>query len=311
MLPLYVSLKLSLVTTVVLTVLAAPLAYGLALWKFRGKSIIEALINLTMVLPPTVMGFYLVMLMGPKGAVGHIWEKITGGSLLFTFRGIAAALIVCSFPFALQPLKAAFQKIDQRIMENAYVLGLSRPQAFFRVIIPDSLSGIAAAAILVFLHSMGAFGVLLMVGGSVPGETKVAAIAVYEAVESINYREAGLMSLCLVGISHLRDRKPGRVSCGERQRCAICQVLARNPQVLLPDEPFSALDFLTCRKLKQEIKLLKKEITTPIVYVTHDIQEAFALADGIFPVVDGRIDKGWLQQTITGHAVCRGEPGCP
>lgn len=105
--------------------------------------------------------------------------------------------------------------------------------------------------------------------------------------------------LCLFGISHLRDRKPGRVSGGERQRCAICQALARNPRVLLLDEPFSALDFLTRRKLKQEIKLLKKEITAPIIYVTHDIQEAFALADEILPVVDGRIDKGWLQQAIT------------
>jgi molybdate transport system permease protein len=203
LIPLYVSLKLSIATTVVLTVLAAPLAYGLSFLKFRGKSFIEALINLPMVLPPTVMGFYLVILMGPKGVIGRMWESMTGGALLFTFLGIAAALIVCSLPFALQPMKAAFQKIDHRLLENAYVLGLSRTEAFFRVIIPNSISGIAAAAILVFLHSMGAFGILLMVGGSVPGETKVAAIAIYEAVESMNYREAGLMSLCLVGASYL------------------------------------------------------------------------------------------------------------
>jgi molybdate transport system permease protein len=128
---------------------------------------------------------------------------MTGGSLLFTFLGIAAASAVCSLPFALQPMKAAFQKIDRRLLENAYVLGLSRTETFFRVIIPNSLSGIAAAAILVFLHSMGAFGIILMVGGSVPGETKVAAIAIYEAVESMNYREAGLMSLCLVPVSYI------------------------------------------------------------------------------------------------------------
>lgn len=201
--PLYVSLKLSIVTTAVLTILAAPLAYGLTFLKFRGKSFIEALINLPMVLPPTVMGFYLVILMGPKRALGHIWTKLTGESLLFTFLGISVALIVCSLPFALQPLKASFQKIDRRLLENAYVLGLSRTETFFRVILPNSASGIAAAAILVFLHSMGAFGILLMVGGSVPGQTKVAAIAIYEAVETMNYHEAGLMSLCLIGVSYI------------------------------------------------------------------------------------------------------------
>jgi molybdate transport system permease protein len=203
LIPLYVSLKLSIATTAILTVLAAPLAYGFAFLKFPGKSFIEALINLPMALPPTVMGFYLLVIMGPKGVVGRLWESMMGGSLLFTFLGIAAASAVCSLPFALQPMKAAFQKIDRRLLENAYVLGLSRTETFFRVIIPNSLSGIAAAAILVFLHSMGAFGIILMVGGSVPGETKVAAIAIYEAVESMNYREAGLMSLCLVPVSYI------------------------------------------------------------------------------------------------------------
>ena len=200
---LYVSLKLSLVTTVALTVIASPLAYGLSFVKFPGKSFVEALINMPMAVPPTVMGFYLVLLMGPKGVIGSMWESITGGSLLFTFLGITMATLVCSLPFALQPMKAAFQKIDRRLIENAYVLGLSRTETFFRVIIPNSLSGIAAAAILVFLHSMGAFGVLLMVGGSVPGETKVASIAIYEAMEAMNYRAAGLLSLCLVPVSYL------------------------------------------------------------------------------------------------------------
>lgn len=200
---LYVSLKLSLVTTVVLTVIASPLAYGLSFVKFPGKSFVEALINMPMAVPPTVMGFYLVLLMGPRGLIGSMWENMTGGSLLFTFLGITVATLVCSLPFALQPMKAAFQKIDRRLLENAYVLGLSRTETFFRVIIPNSLSGIAAAAILVFLHSMGSFGVLLMVGGSVPGETKVASIAIYEAMEAMNYSGAGLLSLCLVPISYL------------------------------------------------------------------------------------------------------------
>jgi molybdate transport system permease protein len=203
LMPLYVTLKLAIVTTVVLTFVAAPLAYGLVVAKFPGKSLIEASINLPMALPPTVMGFYLLILMSPKGVVGRMWGSLTGGSLPFTFLGITVASVVCCLPYALQPMKAAFQKIDLRLLENAYVLGLSRTETFIRVILPNSASGIIAAAILVFLHSMGAFGILLMVGGSVPGETKVAAIAIYEAVETMNYGAAGLMSLCLLPVSYL------------------------------------------------------------------------------------------------------------
>lgn len=201
-LPIFVSLKLATVTTAMLMVFAAPLAYVLAHSRFPGKSFIEAMVNLPMVLPPTVMGFYLVIVLGPRGPAGHAWGRLTGGSLLFTFLGIAIAAAVCSLPFALQPMKAAFQKIDRRMLESAHVLGLSRSQTFFRVVIPNSISGIAAASILVFLHCMGAFGVLLMVGGSIPGETKVASIAIYEAVESMNYGKAGITALCFIPISY-------------------------------------------------------------------------------------------------------------
>jgi molybdate transport system permease protein len=155
-----------------------------------------------MALPPTVMGFYLVLAMGPKGVAGKAWGALTGGSLLFTFMGITLASVAYSIPFAVQPMKAAFRKIDPRLLESASVLGLSRLAAFIRVVLPNSLNGIIAAAILVFLHSIGAFGVLLMVGGSVPGVTKVASIAVYEAVEAMDYRTAGLMSLCFIPISY-------------------------------------------------------------------------------------------------------------
>ena len=199
----YVTMKLAFVTTCLLIALAAPLAYVLAYNRFPGRSLCEALINLPLALPPTVMGFFLVILMGPKGVAGRWWEALTGGSLLFTFLGIAVASSLYSIPFAVQPMKAAFQKVDYRLIESAYVLGLSRAATFLRVVIPNSISGIAAAAILVFLHTMGAFGVLLMVGGSIPGETKVASIAIYEAVEAMNYREAALMSLCFIPISYI------------------------------------------------------------------------------------------------------------
>ncbi len=198
----FVTLKLALVTTVVLMVLAAPVAYFLAFYRFPGKSLAEALIYLPLALPPTVIGFYLIILMGPRGWVGGLWAKLTGGSLLFTFLGIVIASVIYSVPFAVQPMKAAFAKIDRRLLENAYILGLSRRAAFLRVVIPNSLAGITAAAVLVFLHSIGAFGVLLMVGGSIPGETKVASIAIYEAVEMMDYRQAGLIALSFIPVSY-------------------------------------------------------------------------------------------------------------
>ena len=202
-LALYVTLKLALVTTVFLMVIAAPIAYLLAYYRFPGKSLLEALVYLPMALPPTVIGFYLIIVMSPKGFVGQAWGSITGGSLLFTFLGITIASIIYSIPFAVQPMKAAFSKIDRRLLENAYILGLSKRAAFLRVIIPNSVAGIAAAAVLVFLHSIGAFGVLLMVGGSIPGETKVASIAIYEAVETMNYSAAGLIALSFIPISYV------------------------------------------------------------------------------------------------------------
>jgi molybdate transport system permease protein len=201
-LPLYLSMKLALICTVILLVVAAPLAGLLAYSGFRGKSFLEALFNLPMALPPTVMGFYLLIFMGPRGAIGALWEQWMGSTLAFSFLGIVVASAVYSLPFALMPMKTAFQKIDRRLLESAYVLGLTPASAFVRVVLPNSVNGIATSAILVFVHSMGAFGVLLMVGGSIPGETRVASIAIYEAVQSVDYTEAGRMSLILLAISY-------------------------------------------------------------------------------------------------------------
>ena len=200
--PLILSLKLALCATVVLVVLAAPLSYGLAYARFRGKSLLEAFLNLPIALPPTVVGFYLLLAVSPKTPIGRLWEEATGGPLVFTFSGIVLAAVVCSLPYAIQPMKTAFEKIDRRLLESAYVLGLSRMQTFARVVLPNSVPGIAGAAILVFLHSMGAFGVLLMIGGSVPGETRVVSIAIYEAVESLDYRGAAMLSLAVLPICY-------------------------------------------------------------------------------------------------------------
>ena len=201
--PLFLSLQLALATTATLILLTAPLAYLLVHVRFPGKSFFEALLNLPLALPPTVIGFYLLILMGPEGMAGRTWATLTGAPLLFTFAGITIASMIYSLPFALQPMKAAFEKIDPRLLESAYVLGLSPAGAFLKVILPNSVHGLAASAILVFLHTLGAFGVLMMIGGSIPGETRVVSIAIYEAVQSMNYREAGIMSLILLPVCFL------------------------------------------------------------------------------------------------------------
>ncbi|MEI7638061.1 MAG: molybdate ABC transporter permease subunit [Syntrophus sp. (in: bacteria)] len=200
---LFLSLKLALVATTILMIVTAPLACLMAYSRLPGKAFLEAFINLPLAMPPTVVGFYLLIIMGPEGWLGGLWTRATGSPLLFTFTGIVIASIIYSIPFALQPMRAAFEKIDPRLIESARILGLSPPAIFARVIIPNSLNGIAASAILVFLHTLGAFGVILMVGGSVPGQTRVASVAIYEAVETMQYGSAAMMSLALLPICYI------------------------------------------------------------------------------------------------------------
>ena len=201
--PLVLSAKLSLISTILLLLLAMPLAALLVFVPFRGRFLVDSLVNLPLVLPPTVLGFYLLIVLGPDGGIGTLWQTLTGNSILFSFSGIVLAAMVHSLPFAVQPLKTAFEKIDSRLLEMANVLGSSPVDTFFRVILPNAVHGIAASAILAFAHTMGEFGVILMIGGSIPGQTKVASIAIYEYVETMQYREAALMSLVLVIVSYL------------------------------------------------------------------------------------------------------------
>jgi len=201
--PLYLSAKLALVSTAVLIVLVTPLAYCLAYFRFRGKLLLDSLISIPLVLPPTVLGFYLLIGMGPRSLIGQGFEAMFGSPLVFSFTGIVIASMLHSLPYAVQPLKGAFEKIDQRLLESSYVLGVSPFAAFFRVVLPNSIGGLTAASILAFAHTMGEFGVILMVGGSIPGETKVASIAVFELVESLHYREAWRLSLALMAISYI------------------------------------------------------------------------------------------------------------
>lgn len=201
--PLLLSAKLALICTVVLLIIATPIAYFLAFKNFKGKFLFEALVGLPLVVPPTVLGFYMLVLMGPQGPLGQGWAFLTGKSLAFTFSALILASLVHGLPFAVQPIKASFEKIDGRLLEMAYVLGQSPTQAFFKVILPNTINGLTAAAMLAFAHTMGEFGVILMVGGSIPGETKVASIAIYEFVENLQYSQAATMSLILMASSYM------------------------------------------------------------------------------------------------------------
>ncbi len=201
--PLILSAKLALVSTILLLLISLPVAYFLVYKKIRGKFFIESLVGLPLVVPPTVLGFYLLILMGPKGLLGQGWSALTGSSLAFTFAGLVGASMVQGLPFAVHPIKAAFEKLDVRLLEMSYVLGLTPWQTFFKVILPNTINGLIAAAILTFAHTMGEFGIILMVGGSIPDKTKVASIAVYEYVENLQYHEAAVMSLIMIAISYV------------------------------------------------------------------------------------------------------------
>lgn len=214
-LPLILSAKLALTCTVILLIIGTPIAYFLAFKNFKGKFLVESFISLPLVVPPTVLGFYMLVLLGPKGPLGQGWNLLTGNSLAFTFAGLVIASLVHGLPFAIQPIKASFEKLDPRLLEMAYVMGLSPLQTFFKVILPNTINGLTAAAMLTFAHTMGEFGVILMVGGSIPGKTKVASIAIYEYVENLQYDKAAIMSLVmilasyaiLVGVNYLNRSK--------------------------------------------------------------------------------------------------------
>lgn len=194
--------KLALVVTPILLLLCLPLAYWLAKGTMRGKRYIEAACNLPMVLPPTVLGFGLLMVMSPGSPLGGAWEQLTGSSLPFSFSGLVLGSLIYSLPFGVLPMRAAFEKIEPGIIEAARGLGMTPLQAFIHIILPNAIGGITASAALIFAHTVGEFGVALMIGGSIPGETRVASIAIFEHTETLDYGTAGLLSLTLMVVSY-------------------------------------------------------------------------------------------------------------
>jgi len=196
--PLALSLQLAALTTVILIGFGTPLAWWLSRTGSRLKPAIQALVALPIVLPPTVMGFYLLVLLGPYGAIGRWWVEITGSALTFSFAGLVIASCFYSLPFAVQPLQSAFDALGIREVEAARTLGASKLDAFFTIAVPLSAPGFITATVLSFAHTLGEFGVVLMVGGNIPGQTRVVSIAIYDHVESLDYATAHRMSIVLV-----------------------------------------------------------------------------------------------------------------
>jgi molybdate transport system permease protein len=199
--PVWLSIQLASVTVLVLLIVATPLAWWLAFTRSRARAPIEAIVALPLVLPPTVLGFYLLILLGPTGALGSLWLQLTDNSLTFSFSGLVIASVIYSFPFAVQPLQSAFEAVGRAPLEAAATLGASPMQTFVRVASPLALRGYISAIVLGFAHTLGEFGVVLMVGGNIPGSTKVVSIAVYEHVETVSYAQAHVLSAGLLVFS--------------------------------------------------------------------------------------------------------------
>lgn len=195
------SLRLSLSTMLVLLVFGLPLAYWLANTSWRGKFLVEAIVALPIVLPPTVLGFYVLMAIGPLSPLGKLYEGLFGHRLPFTFQGLLIASVLYSLPFAVQPFASGFATVDRRMLEASWCLGESRLATFFRVALPLSWPAVLTGMVLSFAHTLGEFGVVLMIGGNIPGVTRTASISIYDEVQSLNYSAANQTSLALLVIS--------------------------------------------------------------------------------------------------------------
>jgi molybdate transport system permease protein len=195
------TLKLASVTSIILMVIALPVSYWVAFSKWRWKFLVEAVVALPLVLPPTVLGFYVLVAMGPQSPLGRWYEAVVGHGLPFTFEGLVVASVLYSLPFAVQPIAAAFGSVDRKFIEASWMLGVSNLETFFRVIVPQSWAGVITGLVLSFAHTLGEFGVVLMVGGNIPGVTRTVSIDIYDEVQALNYSSAGATSAALLVVS--------------------------------------------------------------------------------------------------------------
>ncbi len=197
----WLTIRLAFVVTVLLLVIGFPLAYWIAFSKCRWKFLVEAVVALPIVLPPTVLGFYVLLALGQRSPFGRWWQSMTGHTLAFTFGGLVIGSLLYSLPFAVQPLAAAFSSVDARLFAASQVLGVSQFRTFWRVTVPLSMSGVVTAITLSFAHTMGEFGVVLMVGGNIPGVTRTLSINIYDQVQDLNYAAANTTAIVLVVIA--------------------------------------------------------------------------------------------------------------
>jgi molybdate transport system permease protein len=199
--PFALTFKLVCITTVALFVVGLPLAYWLTYYRWWGKVVVEALVGLPLVLPPSVLGFYLLLAFSPENSPGSFLEKVFDVRLAFTFEGLVVASMLYSLPFMVQPLQAGFKMVSTDLLEASYSLGKNRLTTLTRVILPNMKTSLVTAGILTFAHTVGEFGVVLMVGGNIPGETRVASVAIYDEVQAMNYHHANIYSVILLAFS--------------------------------------------------------------------------------------------------------------
>ena len=197
------SQKLAISVSAILLAVGMPIAYWITFSRWRWKFLVEAVVGLPIVLPPTVLGYYLLVGLGPRSLPGKLWQTLFGQTLPFTFGGLLVASVLYSLPFAVQPFSAGFESVDRRVIEAAWTLGASRLATFFRVILPLSAAGVVTGVVLSFAHTIGEFGVVLMVGGNIPGITRTISIDIYDQAQAGNYSVANRTALVLLLFSFL------------------------------------------------------------------------------------------------------------
>lgn len=201
--PLWLSCKLATIVTIILFVISIPLAYWLAYSKFRFKTVAEVMITLPLVLPPSVLGFYLLVAFSPENTFGNFIERYFNLHLIFTFEGLVIASVIYSLPFMVNPVVAGFKSLPSSLKEASFTLGKSKFTTLMKILLPNIRSSLLTGIVMTFAHTIGEFGVVLMVGGSIPKETRVVSIAVYDEVESMNYHNANVYALILFAFTFL------------------------------------------------------------------------------------------------------------
>ncbi|MDO6476633.1 molybdate ABC transporter permease subunit [Alteromonas sp. 1_MG-2023] len=199
----WLTLELAMITSLVLMLIATPLAWKLSRWQHKAKNLVLAVVALPLVLPPTVLGFYLLVVFSPDALAGQLWQAVTGQQLAFSFSGLVLGSVIYSLPFAVQPLYASFIQLDSRYIDVARTMGMSKWSRFRRIIMPICKPAFIVALGLSFAHTIGEFGVVLMIGGNIPGETQVLSIALFEHVEALEYGQAHALALGLLVFSFL------------------------------------------------------------------------------------------------------------